>query len=490
MVKSLRGFGYRPATAIADLIDNSLTAGASVIRIEFQWDEAEPSIRVVDNGHGMTPAQLVEAMRLGSDTSVDRSPSDHGRFGLGLKTGSFSQTRVLTVCSKIVGGTAAIYRWDIDHVETADKWDLQEGPQPGSEKHLADIAKMQSGTIVLWEKLDALLPNASRSIDTFFEIADSVSGHIGMVFHRFISAGTLAVTVNGATVRAWDPFMAEHAECVTAERQILQDANDRQKVVVIGYVLPARSQLTDEEYELGAGPAGWLEQQGFYVYRNDRLIVSGGWLGLGRGTAAWHLEKRFVQARISVDISNATDSDWGLDVRKTMASPPAHLAKPLRRIADEIRRLSKNAHRAFRGTEKTSKDEDNDVTTPIWVALPKSGPVPKFRINRRHPTVRSLRSSVRDPKKLREFLSLIDREAPVQPRMSPVPLVNPGPDANRTLQNDSIRQLVSTIYYSHRNGQGLSVEDARREILSQPTFKEHEALVVVTIEEIERRRTF
>jgi hypothetical protein len=345
---------------------------------------------------------------------------------------------------------------------------------------------MVSGTIVVWERLDGAFAGANRSIDALFEIAESVSRHIGMTFHRFISNGKVEITINGATVRAWNPFMADHPECVVSGPQTLRDNDRGHEVGVTGYVLPSKSRLSDDDYESGGGPLGWLEQQGFYIYRQDRVVVAGGWLGIGRAGKAWRLDRKFVQARINLDITNSADLDWGLDVRKSMASPPAAFLKPLRQLAEEIRRRSKNSDKAFRTTQHAVRDSIAGTEIPIWIVAPQASPVPQFRINRRHPVVRDLRNSVKDQKKLRALLLLIDREAPVQPRTSGAISSAVVVDASRALQDEAIRQLAATVYYSHRNARRLSMTEALEAMLASPAFKEHEALVTLTIEEIER----
>jgi hypothetical protein len=485
MVKSLRGLGYRPATAIADLIDNSLSAGATIVQVEFLWHESNPRIRVTDNGRGMTSPELIEAMRFGRDPTAPRSVDDLGRFGLGLKTASLSQARVLTVCSKSAGHETATYRWDIDHVEACDHWDLQNGAAPGSESFLEAIVPVPAGTIVLWENTDSLLAGTDRSIDALFEIAEAVSKHVGMVFHRFISDNRVMITVNGSGVRAWDPFMSQHPDCVVSAPEVLRELGGDHEIAVTGYVLPPRSRLSDDEYERAAGPGGWTAQEGFYVYRAERLVVAGGWLGIGRAGKPWRLDGSFALARISVDISNAVDLDWGIDVRKSIASPPVAFQRSLRQLAEEIRRRSRSAFRAFQTAAREKRITDEGAETPIWVAS-RNGPVPQFRINRRHPAVKSVREAIGNGSKLRSLLDLLDKEAPVQPRSLTIPAPAVQVEANRALQESSIRPLVRAVYYSLRNARGLGPAAAKTEMLAQSTFRDHETLVVITIEEYER----
>jgi hypothetical protein len=485
IVKSLRGLGYRPATAIADLIDNSLSAGATVVQVEFLWHESNPTVRVTDNGRGMTSPELIEAMRFGRDPAATRSADDLGRFGLGLKTASLSQARVLTVCSKSASHAAATFRWDIDHIEACDDWDLQNGAALGSESLLDGIVALPSGTIVLWENMDSLLAATDRSIDSLFEVAEAVSKHVGMVFHRFLVDNRVMITVNSSEVRAWDPFMSEHPDCMVSGPEVLQESGGDHEIVVTGYVLPPRSRLSEDEYERSAGPGGWIVQEGFYVYRAERLVVAGGWLGIGRAGKPWRLDRSFALARISIDITNSVDLDWGIDVRKSIASPPAAFHRSLRQLAEEIRRRSRSAFRAFRAATHETAVADEAAGPPIWMAS-RNGPVPQFRINRRHPAVKSVRDATRDGSKLRSLLNLLDKESPVQPRGLTISPSAVQVEANRALQESSIRPLVRAVYYSLRNARGLTAADAKAEMLSQATFRDHETLVVVTIEEYER----
>ncbi|WP_240160372.1 ATP-binding protein [Pseudomonas bharatica] len=156
MVEALRGLGYNVQTALADIIDNSIAAGASEIRLEFHWAEDRSRISCLDNGSGMNAAEIDRAMRLGERSPLEeRSPTDLGRFGMGLKTASFSQCRRLTVASLGTDGLQVL-RWDLDYLASSpdNGWHLLEGPAPGSEEHLNSLSNVKHGTLVLWEVLD------------------------------------------------------------------------------------------------------------------------------------------------------------------------------------------------------------------------------------------------------------------------------------------------------------------------------------------------
>jgi len=165
MIESLRAFGYDLRTAIADLIDNSIFAGAKNVWIYFHWNGADSYISITDDGYGMSETELYEAMRPGSKSPLeDREPSDLGRFGLGMKTASFSQCRRLTVASRKNKQNPAIRRWDLDHVTKVDRWELLKYAAPGSEQRIEYPDGLKNGTIVLWENLDRVVGDSPDCI--------------------------------------------------------------------------------------------------------------------------------------------------------------------------------------------------------------------------------------------------------------------------------------------------------------------------------------
>ena len=176
MLESLRGLGYAPPTALADLVDNSIAANARDVAVHLEWAGPESWVRIVDDGDGMDDAALEAGMRLGArDPRAERAATDLGRFGLGLKTASFSQARRLTVASRKKGGAVVCLRWDLDLIgqEPGAEWPLFEGPAPGSEHLLEPLAQMAHGTVVLWEKLDRIVTDGFAATD-MIELADRV----------------------------------------------------------------------------------------------------------------------------------------------------------------------------------------------------------------------------------------------------------------------------------------------------------------------------
>jgi hypothetical protein len=283
MIESLRGIGYSTAAALADLIDNSISAGCRSVWLEFRFDGPRSTITILDDGSGMTVEELRRAMTLGGiGPLVVRAPNDLGRFGLGLKTASFSQSRCLTVASKR-DGVVSVKRWDLDYIarpEVGD-WRLLSTPRTGSENIFAALDAIEHGTLVVWESLDRIVGSAKTEDkaagDAFYNLAARVEQHLGMVFHQFLEGGfpDLRIMNGGHRIKAWDPFLRSD---LATSRTPIETINSANGVVEIeGFVLPHKDQL-GSAYDQAGGLEGWTAQQGFYVYRNRRMLVSGGWL--------------------------------------------------------------------------------------------------------------------------------------------------------------------------------------------------------------------
>jgi hypothetical protein len=350
MMEALRGLGYSTAAALADIVDNSVSAGATSVEIGFLWDRAESRVFVVDDGRGMDDAELESAMRLGEKSPLDeRAPEDLGRFGMGLKTASFSQCRRLTVASRRRGGVQSCLRWDLDEIAARpdEGWLLFEEPATGSEEFLAPLARQHSGTIVLWESLDRIV-TAGYTSEDFLDLIDGVEKRLAMVFHRMLQGARpgLRLILNGRPIVPWDPFMTGHP-AKPWNSPVARMGAPSGLVEVECHVLPHRDRLTPAEHDAGGGPEGWTAQQGFYVYRNGRLLLAGGWLGLGQGKA-WNREESHRLARIRLDIPNSADADWKIDIRKSTARPPVSMRPWLTKLADDTRERARRVF-AFRG---------------------------------------------------------------------------------------------------------------------------------------------
>jgi len=421
LFESIRAHGYNLPTAIADLIDNSIFAGCKNVWIDFRWEGDDSWISVLDDGSGMTEKELTNAMRLGSSNPINkRDKSDLGRFGLGLKTASLSQARRLTVVARRNSGRSIARRWDLDHLaQTSNSgWQLLKEPHRGSRERAALLKDkgILQGTQVLLEKLDRVLSDKAGKQtekdrqDHFLRQIDHTRKHLGMVFHRFISRTRkpVRISVNDKPVEPWDPFLADHKATQAFEPEQIKISNHA-AVTVRGYVLPHRDRFeSSQEHTLAAGPDGWNAQQGFYVYRADRMIISGSWLGL-----KWQQEEHFKLARIALDIPNSMDHEWNIDVKKSGAEPPAVLRARLVGIAKTVREEAKKVY-SHRGKYGARKKRPQLVTQP-WKTVKKSGEY-SYKIDRKHPILEPLikTCSASARKELDALLRLIEETVPVQ----------------------------------------------------------------------------
>jgi hypothetical protein len=481
LIESLRAFGYSPETAVADLVDNSITAEARNIDITFSWSGSHSRVVIADDGRGMTMDQLVDAMRAGSTSpSETRAPSDLGRFGLGLKTASFSQGRVLTVLTKTVDTEVTVRRWDLDEVVKTGEWRLLHGATSWAESLVAPLAAMPSGTVVVWEDLDRLV-GASDVEDLgaqrqFFDTADRVSSHLSMTFHRFLNRNRIKLRINNRPVDQWDPFLEGNpARQVLGVERIHYPGGD---VEVNPFVLPHRSKLSEEDFRLAGGARGWNDLQGFYVYRQERLLVAGDWLGL-----RFTKEEHYKLARIRVDIPNSTDEEWQIDVRKSVAIPPAEIRLQLNRIAKFTRERAVEVYR-HRGKVLT-KRADQGITA-LWQERVKHGRI-SYQINRDHPVVAT---ALDEPsaRTVRLVLRLIEETVPV-----PLIAIN---NSERTEEHSSpledttpkaAAHLAEEVYLAAVS-RGMSHNGAKSLVMTTDPFHLYPELVEV-LDTLESRRS-
>ena len=408
LLESLRAFGYSLPTAIADLVDNSLTASATRIDVRFHWSGGASSVSIVDDGRGMSRERLVEALRPGSLSPLAaRDQKDLGRYGLGLKTASFSQCRRVTVHSKTPSGEETERTWDLDHVGSTGSWRLVELDDPEVARFCEPLARMASGTVVVWQACDRIVPQGSDTDDDkaqrrFLELAEEVMHHLALVFHRFIDGvPPIVVSVNGNRLKAFDPLLSqEKGEMLTEETLRLRG----EAVVVRPYLLPHHSRMSQAAYERAAGRRGWTQSQGFYVYRNRRLLVDGDWLSLGL-----RKEDHYKLARIQVDLPNTLDADWQIDVRKARATPPPALRERLLQIAQLTRTQASNVYR-HRGSRLGTPAQS---LTLLWERRISHGK-PRYELNRTHPAIARLRDEAScTPANVESLLRLIEETIPV-----------------------------------------------------------------------------
>jgi Histidine kinase-, DNA gyrase B-, and HSP90-like ATPase len=414
LIEGLRSFGYNLPMAIADLIDNSIFSGAKRVWLQFHWEGDRSSISIVDDGSGMDEAKLLEAMRLGTTNPLAvRDPLDLGRFGLGLKTASFSQCRKVTVRTRRHRNSIVTRCWDLDLIARANAWQLSRAAGPCASKFSSRLDSLPHGTAVVWESLDRLVEGAETESDEdeglFLGCADSVRDHIASVFHRFLSGPRpIQVLLNNNPVKPWDPFLEDETATLNLAPEKLR--LNGTVIEIHPVVLPHLSKVSAETHERAAGTRGWDLQQGFYVYRNRRLIVPGDWLGL----KSWRPESTYKLARIRVDVPNTLDLAWGIDVTKSKAIPPRELRGDLERIGLHTRSVAKRIY-TQRGARLMPSTQSERIF--LWEQRAKHNQV-AYRLNRDHPLVRAAAAESPDKPKFTALLRLIEETLPVPCRRS------------------------------------------------------------------------
>ncbi len=410
LVESFGCFGYELKTALADIIDNSITANAGNIWISHHWDGPCSWISIRDDGIGMTEEELKSAMRpAGKNPTDDRGADDLGRFGLGLKTASFSQCRILTVRSKTKKNAEATRCWNRDVVADRKAWSLIVGNYAHTEESLAEFNALKHGTIVVWENMTSIVDDRDvedeHAKDDFLLAMSICERHVAMVFHSFmLGRKKINFFMNNNRVEPWDPFLQSKGATLGEVQNLELNGGI---IRVEPFILPHHSKISPEEHRLASGPNGWNAHQGFYLYRNNRLIVPGDWLDVGHKA-----EEHCKLARIRVDIPNSLDVEWKIDVRKSQAEVPLAIRKRMKNIAAETRKHATEVYR-YRGktVRRKSKQKDTGIVWKIKISRGKY----TYRINRDYPVLGSLLSSLdSDQKKdLKALLRIVEETIPV-----------------------------------------------------------------------------
>jgi len=401
LIESMRSLGYSFSSAVADLIDNSISAKAKKIDI-FSNPGSDPYLIIFDDGEGMAEDELYEAMRYGSTNPLeDRKEDDLGRFGLGLKSASLSQCRKLVVVSKKNYKISA-FSWDLDYVIESQAWMVR----GYNDQEIAELPQInlldgvKQGTYIYLSEFDRVKESTGNISETFNKKMDEMIDHLSLVFHRFIDDG-LTISVNDRVIEAKDPFLTNHR--ATQRKRESSFYINEEKIVLHPYILPHISKLSQEDLDRVGGKERLKNDQGFYVYRNRRLIVWGTWFRLERKDELNKL------ARVMVDIPNSLDYMWSIDIKKSTASLPDIIKKNMYNAVYESV-ISSEAVHTYRG-RKEKKDGDIEY---VWERI-KVRDGYEYQINRKIPQLELLTSSLDESeiKLLNTVLNTIESSFPV-----------------------------------------------------------------------------
>lgn len=392
MISSLRDVGYSFRGAIADLVDNSIAANANEVSITMAWAGADSFIRIADDGDGMTPHRITEALRFGSER--DYKSDDLGKFGFGLKTASLSQCTEFLVSSRALEGNGQVYarRFDQELIARRNEWVIESVPEAELPDEATEPLSGETGTSVVWYKLDRILgdhfQDTERAKGRFFDHAEDLEQHLGMVFHKFLEGTatsrlghTISLKINGRTIQPWNPFAPGEA----ATKQFSDDQFEitghgvAGSVRAVAWILPRKDEFSSpQEFDRLSGPSKWNQQQGFYIYRSDRLIQSGGWSRLGAA------DEHTKQARVALEFFPQLDAAFGINISKMTVTLPSMLRDLLKPKIAALRGQAKYSYGQAAAkkaasitpdiqTEQDARREKLDVPAPTQ---PKSNVMP------------------------------------------------------------------------------------------------------------------
>lgn len=401
LIESMRSLGYSFESAVADIVDNSISANANKIDIKVSL-ENKPYIIIFDNGYGMNKSELEEAMRYGSKNPLEkRSTTDLGRFGLGLKSASLSQCRRLVVVSK-KDGELSCYSWDLDYIIENGSWSMigYTNEELTMFPEIEMFNNVETGTYVLLEQFDRIEESTNNLHKTLTNKLDSMINHLALVFHRFLER-KVEISVNNKKIDGRDPFLSNHKGT-----QIKRSQNVNVNGVNIGvkpYILPHLNKLTLKDIEKVGSKESLRNEQGFYIYRNERLIIWGTWFRLERKDELSKL------ARVMVDIPSDLDYMWNIDIKKSSANLPDIIKRSLYNCVIESVGGSESVH-TYRGRKTQSTDINH-----IWERIEVRDNCYEYRVNRDIPQLKILEESLnlKQLKYLNEIITQLEEKFPI-----------------------------------------------------------------------------
>ncbi len=385
LIESMRSLGYSFQAAIADLIDNSIGANATKVKI-ISEPQNNPYLIIFDNGSGMSKDELYEAMRYGCNNPLEkRKDNDLGRFGLGLKSASLSQCRKLIVVSK-KNNQISSFAWDLDYVVETGQWLLKGFSEEELNRFpcINLLSDVDSGTYIYLSEFDRIKAGTSNLAATFNKCLNDMTNHLALVFHRFIEDG-LVIEVNNMPIESRDPFILSNPATQRLKETPIRI--EGQKIILKPFILPHLSKITDKEMIKAGGRENLKTEQGFYIYRNRRLIIWGTWFRLEKKDELNKL------ARVRVDIPNSLDYMWAIDIKKSTATLPDMIKNNMYNAVYESVIMSESIY-TFRGRKEKKSSDINYIWEKIKV---RDGY--HYLINRNIPQIKMLEETLDEKQK-------------------------------------------------------------------------------------------
>ena len=415
LMGSMRSMGYTFESAIADVIDNSISANCSVVKVLFPTNPLQKScVGILDNGEGMDDKALFEAMRYGSAANEDtRSENDLGRFGLGMKSASLSQCKVLTVVS-LKDTHLSAYTWDYNYIRDKKEWVVKKHNQDEIESfpYIDQLSEFSKGTLVLWKDFDVLSKSSDGQVyETLNNLKDVVGDYIALIYHRYLSVPTknkLTMFVNNQKIKAQDPFLESNPKTTTKKERTIA-INDtfgiERQIKIKPFILPFVTDLSEKDKKLIGGIENLRSKQGFYIYRNNRLIIWGTWFGMKPRA---ELTKN---ARIRVDIPNTLDDIWSIDIKKQSATIPKRIQNQLKNTVTDALEIS-----VRKQTHRGRKNKVDDKIDYIWDRMEGRNQNYYYQINRESKLYQFVKEKIseEDFGYFEMFIGEIEKNIPIQ----------------------------------------------------------------------------
>ena len=388
LISGMRDTGYTFTSAVADIVDNAVAAGANTVSIQLDITRKGRLIfMLADNGHGMDKEALENAMQYGSKRRTD--PSSLGKFGLGLKTASTSFCKKLTVMSR-KDGQINILQWDLDLVEREEEWLMVVPDLVNYEEQLEflnEVTEGGNGTIVIWESIDRLIKadNEKYKKDQVVARRGELEQHLSGVFYNFLDRNNsfpdVKILINGKAVLPWDPFCRGLNTPENPTRLEVHYQNPFKRInehnVTIGeiqvnvYILPNKNELSSEEIERARYG---LDNQGFHIFREGRMIYSGGW-----PNRLYVKDPHLNLVRVELNFDHRLDDYLQIDIKKSRVDLPAELKDLLKVMItpaknEANKRYRRDGHKRKNGngvshdnSSNSIKSHHNDTTSGVAV---------------------------------------------------------------------------------------------------------------------------
>ena len=367
VVDAFARIGYTLEQSVADVIDNAIDAEAKNVVVRFFLEDSSiRRIAIVNDGQGLKDSEIDAAMEFGRNNK--KSGQSLGKYGMGLKTASFNQCKSVSLLScteKELAGR----RWTTESI--AAGWCCDELDKKEIESlltrdwGLGDLRSMGRGTIVVWDNLNTQRLDRGHADIVSSKYLPRLQKHLGLVFHRFLSSGRFEIRVDTLDAKTGmagpsnsifplDPFSYKRSGCDGYPSLFKVQMKGLPQLNLEAHIWPSNS--NDVGYKLGGGRVS--ERQGFYFYRNSRLIQAGGWNGWRESDAEPHLSL----ARVKIDLSSAFDDVFKLNVQKSGIDVPAVFLDELETTENDgktILQYVQKANDVYRKgkSEKTAKSQ-------------------------------------------------------------------------------------------------------------------------------------